>query len=381
MKRWTIPVAAVLSLLLSGCGTGRGIYSNYRAIEELQIVQTLGADSAGGRLVLSAAAGRPRSGAAPLILRRAARGIPQGMDALQERTPRGQLYFAHTQYLVLGQAYAGGGLEEILDFVERDIHTRMGALLFVVRGGTAEALITGSGEEWDVSDVLSTVKAETDRRGSVSVFDVRETAVALSEYGAALICALKSVETEGSVFSVPAGRAAVPDGYGILKSGALVGFLDGGQAEAASLLLGRMGTVTREVSVGGGTVTAEISCGSPEITLDRSAAGAPLLIVRAAPTAVIAASDLPLAEIGDAALTAALNETLQADLLRVLVRSQEENADFLALGRALRMQGVDPASLPPDWLTSLLLQVRVETLVRHSYDLGPQVGTDGGCAA
>ena len=378
MKRWTVLLAAALPLLLSGCGLGRGIYSSYSAIEELQMVRTLGADAQDAGLVLSAAAGRPGDGAAPTILRREALSIPQGMDALQQRTPRGQLYFAHTQYFVMGQAYAAGGTEELLDFVERDIHTRMGASLFVVRGGTAEALVTGSGEDWDVSDVLSAVKAETDHCGVSHVFDVRETAVALSEYGAALICALKGVDTEGSVFALPAGRAAVPDGYGILRGGALVGFLDGAEAEAASLLLGRLGTVTREVPVGGGTVTAELSCGAPEFSLSKAADGRPVLHIHAAPTAVIAAPTETEDALLPDDLAAVVNGMLREELACVLARSRAEKADFLALGRAVRTQGVDPAALPADWLDTLETEIRVETLVRHSYDLGPRAGTDGG---
>lgn len=382
MKR-LILLFSVLPLLLSGCGQSRGIYSNYRPVEDLLLVRTLGIDAGDGGLVLSAAAGRPQGGASAL-LRRGGSSIPQGMAALQSRTPNGQLYFAHTQSIVLGQSFAAGGVGALLDFVERDIGTRMGAALYVVRGGTAEALITGSGEGWDVSDVLSTVRAETEARGDSHVFDVRETAVALSEYGAALVCALRTVETEGSVFGLPAGLAAVPDGYGILLDGALVGFLDGAQARAAGLMLGKLGSVTREIPDGaGGTITVELSCGAPELKFVRGADGAgDSLRIHAAPTAVIAALD-SAREDGTAApspdsLAAVIDETLRHELEAVLARSRAENADFLALMRALRTQGVDPDALPAGWLQSLDMHVDVETCVRHSFDLEAPAGTDGG---
>ena len=52
------PCAAALALsLLSGCGLSRGIYSNYRPLEELQLVETLGADADEGGVRRSAAAG------------------------------------------------------------------------------------------------------------------------------------------------------------------------------------------------------------------------------------------------------------------------------------------------------------------------------------
>ena len=51
--------AAVLALsLLAGCGGGRGVYSNYRRLEELQLVETLGVDAGeDGGVLLSASAG------------------------------------------------------------------------------------------------------------------------------------------------------------------------------------------------------------------------------------------------------------------------------------------------------------------------------------
>ena len=366
-------LAAALALLLCGCGQHRGIYANYRAVEDLQLVRTLGIDAGEDGLLLSAAAARPRDGA-PTLLRRSAPSLPQGMAALQARTPRGQLYFAHTQYLVLGEAFAARGVAGVVDFVERDIETRMGTAMFVVRSGTAEALVTGSGEDWDVNDVLSTVKAETAKRGDSHVWDVRETAVALSEYGAALICALRPVDTEESVSGLPSGLAAVPDGFGILRDGALVGYLDGAEARAASLMLGTLGTVSREV--GGGAVTVDLSCGAPTFALYRAADGAPCCLeIRAAPTAVLAYQDAPA---DPSAVAADLNAALLEELMRILARSRAENADFLALGRALRTCGVDPALLPSDWLETLETRVLVETTVRHSYDLSGQPG--GGAA-
>lgn len=372
--------AALVPLLLTGCGHIGGLDSNFRTVEDLQLVQTLGADAERRGLILSAAAARMPGEAAPLLLRRSAVSIPGGMDALQMRTPRGQLYFAHTQFIVMGQAFACVGVNELLDFVERDVFTRMGAALFVVRGGSAEALITGSGSDWDVNDMLTAVRAETDRRGAVHVFDVRETAVALSESGAALVCAVRAAETQGSVFGLSPGSAAVPDGYGILRGGALIGFLDGDGALAASLVLGVLGTVTREIGDGsGGTVTAEVRCGAPKLDFSRRADGGVRLTLRAAPEAMLA-SVQSAGRCDPDKITEAVNAALRNALERTLARSADENADFLALGLAMRRQGIDPAELPPDWLRTLETHVTVETVLRHGYDLDLFAGTGGGAA-
>ena len=374
-------LAAAMALLLSGCGAGRGLYSNYRPIEELQLVQTLGIDADGEALLLSAA-GRPASGGAPETVFRRAASLPEGLDALQERTPRGSLYFAHTRNIVLGQDCAARGLGGVLDYVERDVSTRMGAALFVVRGGSAQGLLCGSGEDWDVSDVLASVRAETDRRGGSHVFDVRETAVALSEYGAALVCALRTVPVEDSMTGASGGLSAVPDGYGILRDGRLVGFLDGDAALAASLLLGKAGAWTRELPDGaGGTLTAELACEAPEYAVSQKDAGGVCLTVRAAPTVAVAALDVsrPRAA-SEAALCAEINASLAAAISGVFAREKAEHADFLSLGRALRLHGIDPAALPADWLQTLEVRVSVDSCIRHGYDMGAPAGTDGGAA-
>ena len=381
MKRFArISALAAALALLFGCTPGRGVHANYRPIEELWLVQTLGLDADGGALLLSAA-GRPADGSGPETVFRRAASLPQGFEALQEHTPRGILYFAHTRNIVLGQSFAAQGLGGLLDYVERDVSTRMGAALFVMRGGSARSLLCGAGEDWDVSDVLASVRAETGRRGGSHVFDVRETAVALSEYGAALVCALRATAVESSVAGTDGSLSAVPDGYGILRDGRLVGFLEGDEALAASLLLGKAGEWTWELPDGaGGTLTAALSAGSPKYTVSQTEAGL-LLTVAAAPEAAIAALDVrrPRAA-SEEALCAEIERRLTASITGAFAREAAENADFLALGRVLRERGVDPAALPPDWLQTLEVRVSVDASVRHGYDMGAPAGTDGGTA-
>ena len=373
--------AAVLALsLLAGCGGGRGVFFNYRPLEELQLVETLGVDAADGGVLLSAAAGAPATGDGAVLSVRAPALVP-GMEALQDRAVRGQVFFAHTQYLVLGQSYAENGVAALLDYVERDIHTRMGAGLFVTRDAAASALVTGAGADWDVSGVLSSVRRETALRGDSHVYDLRETAVALSEYGAALVCALRIVGTEGGVYAASPGLSAVPEGYGVLKDGRLVGFLEGEEAYAASLLCGTLGAQTRLLpDSSGGAVTVEVRCPRPEMRVRRAPDGTPALEIAVKPEAVIAAvvAADPVSGASSEVLAEALDAAVRADVARVVRRAQAMDADFLAFGRALRLGGVDPASLPPDWLRTLPVRVTVDVTLTGSYDMGAPARLDGG---
>ena len=368
--------------LLGGCAERRGVRANYRALEDLQLVETLGLDRAErGALTLSAS-GKVSSEGMPLILQAQGGSLTQGLEALQDRALSGQVFFAHTQYIVLGEACAAGGIGPLLDYVERDIHTRMGTRLFVLRGGDASSFLTGAGPDWDAGSVLSSVCADAALRGDRRVFDVRETAVALSEYGAALICALRLIAAQDGDGGAGPGLSAVPAGFGVLRSGRLVAFLDSGEAMAAALLLGTPGSVPLRVSdVSGGAATLELRCDQPEIRCALGPNGRVTLTLRAAPEAAIAELD-PGLDAEDPAVQSALADAADRALTEairgVFARAQALDADFLALGRALRQDGIDPDALPPDWLRGLTLSVRVETTLTRSYDLGQGAETDGG---
>ena len=369
--------AALLALgLLTGCGAGRGIYANFRPIEDLLPVETLGIDRIDGGALHLAAAVEKGTGSARAVEARAP-GLAQGLEALQERAGGGRLFFSHCQSFVLGEDYARAGIGGLLDYVERDIHTRMGTRLYVVRESTAAALVAGGG---DVTALLAAVRSETDARGDSHVFDVRETAVALSEQGAALICALRPVRDGDGVLS------AVPAGFGLLVDGRLVGYLDGGEARAASLLLGVLGSAALEAELpaDGGAATLVMRCGAPDIRFRRGADGALTAEIRAAPEIELAAeeggADLT-APAAVAALTAAVNERFRADIKAVFMRAKAMDADFLGLGRALRRGGADPAALPPGWLCALDIEITVEAALTRSDGLGAPLGTTGGGGA
>ena len=365
--------AALAALgLLTGCSAGRGIYANYRPIEDLLLVETLGVDLVeDGALGLAAAVEKGTEGARAVEAR--APGLVQGLAALQDLAGGGRVFFSHCQSFVLGEDYARAGVGGLLDYVERDIHTRMGTHLYVVRGSAAAPLVAGAA---DVTALLAAVRSETGERGDSHVFDVRQTAVALSESDAALICALRLVQGED------AGLAAVPAGFGILVGGRLVGYLDAGEARAASLLQGVLGSAALDAELpSGGAATLVVRCGRPDVACRRGPDGAPAVVIRAAPVIELAAVEGG-ADLTDpaavAALTAAVNERLRGDLEAVLARSKAMGADFLGLGRALRRAGVDPAALPPEWLKAVQVEIAVEATLTRSDGMGAPLGRAGG---
>ena len=88
--RRIIPILLSFLLLLSACRP-------VRPIRELRIVETMGVDSAEGGVAVSVFAPEPE-----LALRQEAASLRLAMDRLRDRAASPALFFAHTEYLLVG---------------------------------------------------------------------------------------------------------------------------------------------------------------------------------------------------------------------------------------------------------------------------------------
>lgn len=380
-----LPILLLPALLLSGCGKAGAIEENYREISQLQLIQTIGLDSHDQKLTLTVASGKPADGSAPAIISREAGSVALAMNAIQDYGASKQLYFSHVQYAVAGEEYARAGMSAFLDYIERDVRMRMGTDLFVLKGAEAKELISRPGSDsYNISSVLDTVKRDVDYRGDSHVFSIRETVRSLDESGAALVCALRCVDTSGSVFLTETGLSAVPDGYAILKDARLVGYIDSRDAEAASLLLNSLGAAVLSVDSGSGGLIMLEATGSavsirpewaPDGSLDRIRVEAELK----AAVSEIGDTSIPL-ETGDymSYLESALSLDMKKRIISVLDASSRLDADFLNLSAALRRddrQRFD--ALPEGWLKDAAFDVSVKCAVDRSYDLGDPANFEG----
>ena len=375
LRAAALALAAFTLITQTGCSLSTGIYSNFRAIEHLQIIGTLGLDAAAAGVRLSASGGAPSDGAQPAVFENSARDLISAMDALQDLSDNAQLFFAHTQHIVLGRDAAQQGIGTLLDFVERDVNLRMGTELFVLRSGEAGALLRDAAQQGGISETLDTIRRETSVSGASHVYNFRSTAVALEEYGAALVCALRTQDAQDKRQPESEAPAVSADGYGILKGAKLVGFIDGREAEAVSLVHGNLGNVSRMVSDGaGGTVSLEISRAEADIRLvsDESTAASPVLEIRARLGAVVTEKSSDRTELVDEEMLDLFSSQLAAqfeqDIASAVALSQKLDADFLALGKPLRLAG-ETVALP-----DAEIRVCVEAVIDHSYEMEHPVG-------
>lgn len=372
MKK-TIALALAGALLLSGCGrTGGSMYSNYREVEHLQPVQAMGMDSAEAGLRLSVSCAKTSQQSSGLVISREGGNILGCLSSLQNYASDQELYYAHTQYLLLGEDYAREKAQEALDFVARDSQLQLGLSLFAVRGEAAELITGPGGESYEISRALSSIQRDTKERGLSHVFSCRETIRALAESGAALVCALSAADTKDSVFLTEGGLTAVPVGYGILKDGLLVDWLEPDISQAANLIMGHMGSAGPSLPDGeGGALSFEYSRGEVKIR----PVGEGALRLEAKITATLAEPDTATEHITDSELLSRLEEALAKDMEekmeKVLALSKSLEADFLGLGSYLPQK-------PEDWPASARFEVACEAKIDYSRELADKMGTTGG---
>lgn len=121
----------------------------------MELMQTLGVDRAGeGQVEVTASSGSgdPAEGAATRCVRpgrhhqrRRAGGCRGGL-LLPLLRPRGPA--------PAGRGAARQGVEPALDYILRDVETRLDTALYLVRGGTAGKAITAAGEDGSAADRL-----------------------------------------------------------------------------------------------------------------------------------------------------------------------------------------------------------------------------------
>ena len=247
MRKLIAALSAAALLALGGCA--QSIYVNYRDIESLRVVQALGLDAAAdGGVVLSAASGPDASGREPLRLTREGESLDAAMRELEALTGGGQLFFAGTGAIVLGEA-AADEAARWLDAVTRSKELRLDTELYVLRGGEAAELLCGEDAPEDVFAALDALAQRLRRNGPSPAPGCADAARALTGSGAALAAAIELEKgAEGKLTPVPAG-------FAVLTDSGLAAWLEDEAALGAGIFAGGPGAALLEL----GGVTVELA--------------------------------------------------------------------------------------------------------------------------
>lgn len=402
-------------ILLTGCSNP---FADYRETEHLLVIQTMGIDRESGGVRLSLAASSEGVGNAPRVLAASGETVAEAMERIYDYSFEDEVFCYNVKNVLIGESAAEEGIEEFLGFICRSPEMRLDVPVFIVKGRSAEQIITDAGDdERGISDIMQNVQQKLERRGGTPFTGV-DILRSLKRGGSALVCALSldeasedvpedkeekaagqsDTDTAGqsggedkSILPSPAaeseppaatganeqGQTAASTGYAVIRDGKLCKYIDVREAVAADMLLNRSGVHEIEVNdLYGSRVTLEVtnasSSFSPRWDGDTLTGQEVHISAQYSVLETFGHSELESAQYTDA-LTAALETELLSRVGAVLASTGDLKADFLSLGSSVeRSRPEKYRSMKarfPELLAGLEFQVTVSCRLKHTNDM------------
>ncbi len=371
MKRRPLFIIIVCMALLaqSGCSGKVGVQSSYKDLSYLRLIQTMGVDTDPAGVRLTAATGQVQEGSSAILISRGAASIPQAIASVEDYSSDGILFYSHCLFVLLGREKAEEGVEDIMDYMQRDEHMRMDTGLVAVKNAGAQEFMTAFDSQRDLTEVISSMDRDLTERGSAKVFDFRETALALSERDAALVCLVEMVPSDDSVYPETGSDTCRPAGFGVLCGGRLSGTISYGWPSAAvGLVRGWLGTTDFTLPGGLG-----IESSGSDVKIEPVWNGSALEKIKIDATldiavTVLQASPDPEDEDFYARIERSAETELRRALEAVIGLEQELNADFLDFTTPVRISGGGRFdALPGDWVAKVPVELGVRCAVNRSF--------------
>ncbi len=394
-KALSLILCLSICLCCSGCSS---IYTNYKEIEQLQVIQTMGLDYLSGGISLSlATAFDPKALNGPARLFSDAPTITTAFERIRKYSFEEELFFAHINSLLLGEEAARQGLDSYLMYICRSPDIRVDIPVFVIKEGSAREAVLNVGNAINgISEVMRSVKQTLEWRGDGGLTRTADVVHDLRRHGSALVCALEysaSSEISGSVTDSdgalspsdtnPEQSLASTDrtlayiGYAIIRDGRLCEYIDREQAIGVSFLKNQVRICDIVVQDRqGNNVTLEIDKGSsdirPQWAEDGSLTG----------FQVDAKVEASIVELSSGNLTGgesleyvqlALEKAVSQYMGQVLMLSRKYRSDFLGLGSRIEMKDAEKyRALSTDFdqlLPELEIRINVSGQLRHTNDI------------
>ena len=420
MKRFLSLLIIICALpALSGCGS---IYSNYREIQQLMLVQTMGIDREKGGVQVSMAAAAEASGGGPRRMSAQGSTVTAAIDRAYKLSYEEEIFFSHVNHLLVGEAAAEEGLDTFLDYVSQSPTMRIDIPLYIVRGGTANQAVMEVGDNSKgISEVMQTVHESFASPSNSRVFTVADTINSLLRYGSALVCAVECVPSSESVSPGKSASAqqggeqnaqqgeeqnpqqgeeqnpqqeegqnaqdmtqgetplmAVPAGYAVIRDGKLCKFIEPEEAAAVGLLTGRLPITDITVTDRNGKdASLELNQGSAEITPVWGGKGQlkGLNIQAQVSASVLETDNWQQGSSNEYInhLTAQLESAVSQRLSSLLRTSMKLKADFLGLAGQVERKSPENYRLMSQRFSELLpgleLQITVSGQLSHTNDM------------
>lgn len=379
MKR-SISFLIIICILPLLCGCG-GMRKQYRRLEQMLVVQTLGLDEDenGHRLTLSSASSNSQKAA---CLSGSGRTISSALERIRNYSFEEDIFCAHVSHVLIGEEAAKAGIEDILSYICHSPELRIDLPLYIIKGGTAEETISSiGGESKGITELIDSIRSAMEHRGDGNVFTAAEILGNTERNGSALVCAIEYAPSSEKAPEEGAEelKTAAVYGYAVLKGNKLVKYIDNKDAVAVGFLLGKPGICEIDLKDHDGhTVTLEIDSGSAELqpVWDEQGYLKGIDVKAKASASVLETtghgSDFDNAEYANY-LVAQLEKELSTRIGNVLKLSKTLRADFLDLAGKLEFCEPQHYRAAVGELSELLpkleLRVSVRGKLSHTNDL------------
>ena len=264
MKKLLLTIIIIVgSLNLSGCAGS--IYSQYREIEQMRVIQTMGIDKAESGVKLSlASAGSKNSTTVPAILSGTGKSISTALQRIRNYSCEESLFCAHVGHILIGEDAAKSGIENILSYICHSSEIRVDLPVYVLINSPAHKAMNEVGNEnKSVTEILQAVQSALNERGESHLFTAAEIIRSIEKNGSALVCALEYATASEN----DAEKTAAIYGYGIFKDYSLVQLIDKEASIGVGFLLNKLGICELIVKdINGNTVALEINRGKSKVS-------------------------------------------------------------------------------------------------------------------
>ena len=377
MKKLFFTTIIIVSFsFLSGCAGS--VYSQYREIEQMKLIQLMGIDKAveGGVQLSLASAGSKNNNDAPAILSGSGRSISSALQRIRNYSGEDAIFCAHVGHILIGEEAARQDIDSILSYICHSSEIRVDLPVYVLSNSRAfDAMENSGNDKKGVVELIDSVHSSLSQRGESHVFTAAEIIRNIEKNGSALICALEFAPASES----DTENTVAVHGYGIFKGYSLLQLMDRDNAVAVGFLINKVGISDINVlDSKGNTVTLEIDGGSTEIIPVWTESGKLKgLDVEAKVSAAVLEISGKSSDLDDPRYEDQLIAQLEAEISKrissVLQLSKKLGADFLDLSG--RVEYASPKKYRENvsdfsyLLPELEIQISVQGKLSHTYDI------------
>ena len=379
MRRCLLSLAVAAVFLLSGCSMAS---SGGTEVEGLMLIRTVGIDTqseaqAAKHARITVCTGVGLNQTPPKILSREDVSIAAAVENLKYNATGLEPFFSHTQQVLLGETAAKDGFSAAMDWMLRSMEIRLDTEIYVVRGNTAEAVLSGTkGTTTSVSDMLSLLRDTASNTGEGYVYNCGEIASSLLANGNALILAVELEETRVGAEGAGSGEVK-PCGYGVIRRDALVGYTEPALSYAVCFLTNHLGAYTMQVTTEDGDYTLMLKNASaeyaPVFSTDGKISRVNVTMKTTCTVLQMVSGANPVDEAVRETVAAAVQTVLEEDAASVIRSSADMEVDFLDIGSACRRKAPGKFDdMPADWqeqFSAVAFSIYADVQVERTYDL------------